>query len=94
MPAGIDEEKVGDWFDEHVGGVSRPLRFELIAGGRSNLTFRVVDAAGRAWVLRRPPLGHVIASAHDVAREHRIIDALGRHTDVPVPKPPWIWVRL
>ena len=62
---------------------SRRSRFELIAGGRSNLTFRVTDAAGGDWVLRRPPLGHVLATAHDMGREHRIISALGP-TDVPV----------
>jgi aminoglycoside phosphotransferase (APT) family kinase protein len=48
------------------------------------VTYRVVDAAGRTVVLRRPPLGRVLATAHDMAREHRIISAVGR-TDVPVP---------
>ena len=60
-----------------------PLAFDLIAGGRSNLTYRVTDAEGRAWVLRRPPLGQVLATAHDMGREHRIISALAP-TDVPV----------
>src|SRR5690606_31157511 len=46
-------------------------------------TFRVTDAAGHRTVLRRPPLGQVLATAHDMAREHRIISALGP-TDVPV----------
>src|SRR5690606_41291969 len=53
------------------------------AGGRSNLPCRAPDAAGRRWVLRRPPLGQVLATAHDMAREHRIIAALAP-TDVPV----------
>jgi aminoglycoside phosphotransferase (APT) family kinase protein len=61
-----------------------PLTFDLIPGGRSNLTYRVADAAGHAWVLRRPPLHGVLPSAHDVGREHRIISAL-RSSDVPVP---------
>jgi len=61
-----------------------PFTFQLIAGGRSNLTFKVVGADGTRFVLRRPPLGHVLATAHDMAREHRIIAAVGR-TDVPVP---------
>ncbi|MBS1847699.1 MAG: phosphotransferase family protein [Actinobacteria bacterium] len=61
-----------------------PLEFSLISGGRSNLTFDVTDAAGGHWVLRRPPLGHVLATAHDMGREHRIIAALA-DTDVPVP---------
>ena len=62
-----------------------PLRFELITGGLSNLTYRVTDAEGRRWVLRRPPLGHVLATAHDMGREHTIISALG---PTPVPVPP------
>ncbi|RKT55009.1 phosphotransferase family protein [Saccharothrix australiensis] len=60
-----------------------PLSAELIPGGRSNLTYRVTDGT-RRWVLRRPPLGHVLATAHDMAREHRVIAALA-DTDVPVP---------
>lgn len=83
-PEGIDVERVGRWFTEHVDGVVLPLHYDLIAGGRSNLTFAVTDAAGRRMVLRRPPLGHVLATAHDMVREHRIISAVGR-TDVPVP---------
>ena len=81
---GIDVEPVTAWFVEHVPGVLPPLRFDLIAGGRSNLTFKVLDDADQAWVLRRPPLGHVLATAHDMGREHRIIAALA-DTDVPVP---------
>jgi aminoglycoside phosphotransferase (APT) family kinase protein len=82
-PPGIDAEKVTAWFADHVAGVQPPLRFELIAGGRSNLTFSVTDDAGRRWALRRPPLHSVLASAHDVGREHRVISALG-DTAVPV----------
>ena len=81
---GIDEPKVSAWLAEHIDGAEAPFEFTLIAGGRSNLTFRVVDAAGHAYVLRRPPLGHVLATAHDMAREHKIIAAVGK-TDVPVP---------
>ena len=81
--AGIDREPVTAWFREHTAA-EPPLRFELIAGGRSNLTFRVTDAADGAWVLRRPPLGHVLATAHDMGRESRIMAALA-DTDVPVP---------
>ncbi len=73
---GIDVDKVSAWLVEHVGLVA-PLDYTLIAGGHSNLTYRVVDAAQRAVVLRRPPLGHVLATAHDMAREHRIISAVG-----------------
>jgi aminoglycoside phosphotransferase (APT) family kinase protein len=62
-----------------------PLRFTRIGEGQSNLTFRVDDANDRTLVLRRPPLGEILASAHDVAREHRILTAL-RDTAVPVPR--------
>jgi aminoglycoside phosphotransferase (APT) family kinase protein len=67
----------------HVDGLESPFAFELIAGGHSNLTYRVVDGNGRAVVLRRPPMGHVLATAHDMAREHRIISAV-RTAGVPV----------
>lgn len=79
---GIDVPAVTAWFTEHTDAVP-PLSFELIAGGRSNLTFRVTDTADGAWVLRRPPTGHVLATAHDMSREHTIISALA-DTDVPV----------
>ncbi|MFV0307217.1 MAG: phosphotransferase family protein [Desertimonas sp.] len=82
---GIDVPLVSAWLDAHVDGVGGPYRFSLIGGGRSNLTFRVVDASGTEFVLRRPPLGHVLESAHDMAREHRIISAVGQ-TAVPVPR--------
>jgi aminoglycoside phosphotransferase (APT) family kinase protein len=80
---GIEPEPVTAWFREHAPEVSPPLRFELITGGHSNLTFGVQDTGGRRWVLRRPPLGQVLATAHDMGREHRIISALA-DTDVPV----------
>jgi aminoglycoside phosphotransferase (APT) family kinase protein len=60
-----------------------PLTYERIAGGHSNLTYRVADAAGHEWALRRPPLGKTLSSAHDMAREHRVVSALGT-TAVPV----------
>jgi len=74
---GIDEERVSKWFVDHVPDVELPLDFHLIAGGRSNLTFKVQDAAGHRWALRRPPVSHVLPTAHDMSREHRIISALG-----------------
>ena len=88
---GIDIDEVSAWFAEHVDDVQLPLRFEVIAGGHSNLTFAVTEqpaadgSVGRRWVLRRPPLGQVLATAHDVGREHRIISAL-QGTPVPVPR--------
>ena len=80
---GIDEAKVTPWLEANVEGLVGPVRYTLIAGGHSNLTYRVDDAAGGAFVLRRPPLGQVLATAHDMGREHRIISALGP-TRVPV----------
>jgi aminoglycoside phosphotransferase (APT) family kinase protein len=80
----IAPERVDAWLAKHVEGVAPPFRYGLISGGRSNLTFEVRDANGRQLVLRRPPLGGVLPSAHDMGREHRIISALGP-TPVPVP---------
>lgn len=82
---GIDAAAVTAWFEANVDGARGPLQFELIAGGHSNLTFGVTDADGNRYVLRRPPLGQVLATAHDMGREHRIISALGP-TGVPVPR--------
>jgi len=81
--AGIDTANVSQWLHEHVEGAVPPFRFEIIAGGHSNLTYRVLSANGASFVLRRPPLGHVLASAHDMGREFRIISGL-QHSAVPV----------
>ena len=80
---GIRSDAVTAWMSEHVGAVA-PLDFSLITGGHSNLTYKVVDATGREFVLRRPPIGALLATAHDMAREHRIVSAMGP-TAVPVP---------
>ena len=84
MVAGIDAEHVTGWLAENVSGASPPFEFELIVGGHSNLTFKVNDSAGQKFVLRRPPLGAVLETAHDMGREHKIISGL-RDTAVPVP---------
>jgi aminoglycoside phosphotransferase (APT) family kinase protein len=82
--AGLDVDRLAGYLD-----VTRPDLFDgpltgrLLAGGRSNLTYAVTDGR-RSLVLRRPPLGHVQASAHDMGREYRVISALGG-TTVPVP---------
>jgi aminoglycoside phosphotransferase (APT) family kinase protein len=83
MIEGIHLENVTDWVREQIPDLEPPLEFELIAGGRSNLTYRFSDKRGEAYVLRRPPLGHVLESAHDMAREHRIVSALAG-SKVPV----------
>jgi aminoglycoside phosphotransferase (APT) family kinase protein len=82
--AAIDLPRVTEWLVEHTPPVEPPLSVEPVAGGRSNLTFLVTDAAGRRLVLRRPPMSHVLATAHDMGREHRIISALSP-SPVPVP---------
>ncbi|MFH8563518.1 phosphotransferase family protein [Streptomyces sp. NPDC017988] len=85
-PPGLDLDQLRGHLDrERPGLVGGPLTARLIEGGRSNLTYAVTDGASR-WVVRRPPLGHVLATAHDMKREHRVIEAL-HPTNVPVPAP-------
>ncbi len=66
-------------------GSERELTGEMFAGGRSNLTYAVTDGEQR-WVLRRPPLGHVLPTAHDMAREHRVLEGLAK-AGFPAPRP-------
>lgn len=85
-PPGLDLDRLRGLLDrERPGLVNGPLTGRLIEGGRSNLTYAVSDGTAR-WVVRRPPLGHVLATAHDMKREHRVISAL-HPTAVPVPNP-------
>ncbi|UCE85906.1 MAG: phosphotransferase family protein, partial [Deltaproteobacteria bacterium] len=84
-PPGIAREGVSRFFADRVPGGDVPLAFSLIHGGRSNLTY-LVEGGGARWVLRRPPLGHVLPTAHDMAREYRVLRALA-DTDVPTPRP-------
>lgn len=83
--AGINAANVSRFFRERIAGGDVELEFSLISGGRSNLTY-TVRGGGRTWVLRRPPLGHVLPTAHDMAREYRVLSALA-DTDVPVARP-------
>ena len=80
---GVQVPTVTQWLTTNVPGATAPFTFDFIAGGHSNLTYRVTGADGTCYVLRRPPLGHVLASAHDMGREHRIISGL-RNSAVPV----------
>lgn len=82
LPHGISENVEG-WLVANIPGATAPFHYTQIAGGHSNLTFKVDDSAGHSYVLRRPPLGHRLASAHDMTREHRIIAGLA-NTNVPV----------
>jgi len=77
LPPGLDLDAAGRLIGKELTGG------ELIAGGKSNLTYRVSGPEGE-WVVRRPPLGHVLSTAHDMGREFRVISALGP-TNVPVP---------
>src|SRR6478609_10457901 len=84
-PDGVDLERLRPYLAAHVEGAhDAPLTATLIAGGRSNLTYSVSDGTS-TWVLRRPPLGHVLPTAHDMVREYRVMTALAS-TDVPVPR--------
>ena len=84
-PPGVDTGALRAYLDQASPGlVAGPLRAELIAGGRSNLTYVIGDGRSE-WVLRRPPLGHVLPTAHNMAREHEVISALAG-TKVPVPE--------
>jgi aminoglycoside phosphotransferase (APT) family kinase protein len=84
-PQGLDTAAVAAWLASVApGAVAGPLEATLITGGKSNLTYLVGDGM-HDYVVRRPPLGHVLATAHDMAREHRVMAALAP-TAVPVPE--------
>ena len=82
---GLRLKRVVDYLHTHLPGATDTLRFELIAGGRSNITYRIWSGP-RSWVLRRPPLAHVLATAHDMAREFRVLRAVAGSA-VPVARP-------
>lgn len=81
-PRGLDMASLQRFFDEQVPEFTGPLTAELLHGGRSNLTYRLTGGTS-TWVLRRPPLGGLTPSAHDMGREYRVVDALQK-TNVPV----------
>jgi aminoglycoside phosphotransferase (APT) family kinase protein len=82
-PPGLDLEALAAYLAPRVGGLAGSLRGEVIPGGRSNLTY-IVDDGERRFVVRRPPLAHVLPTAHDMAREYRVLAAL-QGTGIPVP---------
>lgn len=86
---GLDLGALSNWAAGagRSAGLELPLHASLVAGGKSNLTFRIDDATGRSLALRRPPLGKLLPKAHDVIREHRLISALSERSAVPVPAP-------
>jgi aminoglycoside phosphotransferase (APT) family kinase protein len=81
---GLDLADYRRWYDaQRPGEITGDLSAALVAGGKSNLTYVVTDGA-HEWVVRRPPLGHVQATAHDMGREWTAMSGL-QGTDVPVP---------
>lgn len=84
---GIDAAAVSDWLAEHVEGARPPFEFNLVPAGGSNLTYLVTDATNTVRVLRRPPVGTALPTAHDMKREWTVISALHQHGAVPVPAP-------
>ncbi|WP_030171485.1 phosphotransferase family protein [Spirillospora albida] len=89
LPAGvpgIDVPRLAGWLDRTLPGTGPITAIDLISGGRSNLTYGITLDGGRRIVLRRPPLGHVLPTAHDMGREYRVLSALGAGSSVPVPR--------
>jgi len=85
VPGIEDGPRLARWLSENGIASGEHLDIELIAGGRSNLTYRL-DLGASRLVLRRPPLGHVLPTAHDMTREFRVLTALSG-TGIPVPAP-------
>lgn len=75
-----------NWLTRNVPGAVPPFETNLIAAGGSNLTYQISDSQGSSWALRRPPMAHNLATAHDMSREWRIQSALASHPDIPVPE--------
>jgi aminoglycoside phosphotransferase (APT) family kinase protein len=81
---GIDEATALRWLESLPIGLREPVRYATVGQGKSNITVVVSDATSARWILRRPPLGELLASAHDVSREYRVLSAL-EPTPVPTP---------
>jgi len=90
VPGIPSPSRLAGWISQRIGGEPAGLAdIQLIKGGRSNLTYRLTvsgPAGDRLLVLRRPPLGHVLPTAHDMSREFRVLSALAG-TQVPVARP-------
>jgi aminoglycoside phosphotransferase (APT) family kinase protein len=85
LSAGVSLDRLGAFIRSHRPGLlDGQLRATLIAGGRSNLTYLVTDGTGTHMVLRRPPMSHLLPTAHNMFREYTILKAL-RRTGIPVP---------
>ena len=82
-PPGIAVGPVSAWLSQALPASVPPYSFERVIGGHSNLTYIVTDHDGGQWVLRRPPLGELLPTAHDMNREFRVLAALGPSLPVP-----------
>lgn len=83
-PAGLNIRALRAWLPAHVPGFGSDFTAELLAGGRSNVSYRLTDPAGMSIVLRRPPLGNVMPTAHDMSREYRVMSGMNR-VEFPAP---------
>jgi len=84
---GLDVPAVERWLAANVDGADAPLSFDLVTAGGSNLTYVIERGDGRRWALRRPPERARIATAHEMGREWRIIEALHSHPECGIPVP-------
>jgi len=84
LPPLIHEENLRRYLAQHLPGEDAPLEVTRISGGHSNETF-FIRRGSQEWVLRRPPRGPLLPTAHDVLREYRVLQALNT-TAVPTPK--------
>ncbi|TDJ25770.1 MAG: phosphotransferase family protein [Gammaproteobacteria bacterium] len=80
----FDEQALLDYLAANLDGFEAPVTIRQFEGGQSNPTF-LLEAASGNYVMRKQPPGELLPSAHQVDREHRVMDAL-RDSDVPVPR--------
>jgi len=81
---GLRSVAVSEWIVSLGCGATPPLSFDPLGSGKSNLVSLVTDANRNRWVLRRPPMGRLAPSAHDIAREHEVLVAV--NDSVPTPR--------
>ena len=84
-PFRFDEQRLDAYLRAYVDGYRGPLSVQQFTGGQSNPTY-LLSTPNQQYVMRRKPPGQLLASAHAVDREYRVMRALGIHTAVPVPK--------
>ena len=86
-PAGLKLEPLTAWLGANISGFdsSTLVDAQLLAGGRSNVSYKLSDTSGAQFVLRRPPLGNIMPTAHDMGREFRVLSGLNK-VDFPTPQ--------